>query len=198
MKLLIIDNADIADKQFNEALIQTVSRLTECNVVNYKAIPRHEKIITDYAGVILSGVPVHYSFESIQDRASYFGWLRHTHLPVLGICLAHEAIGMFFGASIIDDKEAETGMNIMRTVKSDPILRGISPSFDAYTLHRASITAPETFDVLVRSDVCNNEVMKHKERPIYGFQFHPELSPDAGTFFKNFIAIASADRLASL
>jgi GMP synthase (glutamine-hydrolysing) len=192
MKLLIIDNADTADKQFNDALIQVVSRLTECDVLNYKEIPQHEEIVAAYSGIILSGVPVHYSFESIQDRASYFGWLQHTHLPVLGICLAHEAMGLLFGASIIESKEAETGVKTMKVVQSDRILRGISPTFDAYVLHRASITMPESFELLVRSDVCGNEVMKHKERPMYGFQFHPELSTDAETFFKNFIAVAAA------
>lgn len=192
MKLLIIDNADAADKQFNEALVQTVSRLAECDVIHYKEIPHREEILTAYSGIILSGVPVHYSFESIRDRASYFGWLQHTSIPVLGICLAHQAMGMLFGASIIEEQEAEMGVNIMQTVQSDAVLQGIPASFDAYTLHRASITVPETFDVLVRSEVCGNEIMKHKERHIYGFQFHPELSPDAEIFFKNFIAIAAA------
>lgn len=191
MKLLIIDNADAIDAQYNKTLVQTVSGLTECDVVNYKEIPPHEEITAMYDGIVLSGVPVHYSFETIQDRASYVSWLQYTHLPVLGICLAHEAIGILFGASIIENEEAETGIKTMETVKHDPILQGIPSSFSAYANHRASITVPETFEVLVRSDVCGNEIMKHKERYMYGVQFHPEQSLHAEAFFKNFLIIAS-------
>jgi GMP synthase (glutamine-hydrolysing) len=190
MKLLIIDNTDPADAQFNDALIGLVSELIECDVVNYTKIPTAVEVASEYGGIILSGVPRHYSFASIHDRLSYFEWIQHTDLPVLGICLAHEAIGVLFGASILADKEAESGMNAMTIIHDDPILRNVSSSFEAYTLHRASITVPDTFELLVSSVKCKNEIMKHVEKTIYGFQFHPELSSDGETIFKNFIAIA--------
>jgi GMP synthase (glutamine-hydrolysing) len=59
-------------------------------------------------------------------------------------------------------------------------------------MHRASATIPEQFMALAYSDRCSNIIMKHKRKPIYGFQAHPELSPSGITFFKNFVSLAEA------
>ena len=52
------------------------------------------------------------------------------------------------------------------------------------------ITLPEKFDLLAIFDSCNNESMKHKDKNMYGVQFHPEVSGEAGEIvFDNFLKI---------
>jgi hypothetical protein len=63
MKLLIVDNAELEDKKYNEPLVNAVSRLADYEIINYKKLPPEEIIASKYNGIILSGVPLHYSFE---------------------------------------------------------------------------------------------------------------------------------------
>ena len=58
--------------------------------------------------------------------------------------------------------------------------------------HSESITLPEEFLLLAKSKTCDNEVMKHKTKSIYGTQFHPEVSDNNGKIlFRNFLKLCS-------
>jgi len=61
--------------------------------------------------------------------------------------------------------------------KTDPLF-GDEKEFDAFELHTIGITCPSDFDVLAKAD-DRIQVIKHKDRPLYGFLFHPEArNPD--------------------
>jgi GMP synthase (glutamine-hydrolysing) len=185
MKILIVNNAEPADSEFNKPLIEYVSRLSPCDVVNY----RNVEIDNGIDGVILSGVPLHYDFNSVEQRQPYMQWIHGTDIPVLGICLGHQSIGKLFGATIVENKEAENGIRTMHITKDDPILRALPKNFQATTLHRASISLPDAFVLLANSGGCANEIMRHTRKRIYGLQFHPELSSSTEAILKNFIDI---------
>jgi GMP synthase (glutamine-hydrolysing) len=189
MKLLIVDNAELEDKKYNEPLVSAVSRLANFEIINYKKLPPEEIIASKYNGIILSGVPLHYSFESIELRLPYINWILNTRIPVLGICLGHESIGSLFGASIIHNHEAENGTCALRIVSNDPIFQNIPLEFSIVTQHRGSITLPKDFVLLASSKKCKNQIIKHDQREIYGFQFHPELSAIGDILLNNFINI---------
>jgi GMP synthase (glutamine-hydrolysing) len=191
MKLLIVDNAELEDKKYNEPLVGAVSRLADFEIINYKKLPPEEIIASKYNGIILSGVPLHYSFESIELRLLYINWILNTRIPVLGICLGHESIGSLFGATVIHNEEAESGTCELRIINDDPIFQNIQPEFKILTHHRGSITLPKDFAVLASSKKCKNQIMKHNKRNIYGFQFHPELSDIGEILLNNFINISS-------
>ncbi|HET8884506.1 MAG TPA: gamma-glutamyl-gamma-aminobutyrate hydrolase family protein [Candidatus Saccharimonadales bacterium] len=194
MKILIIDNADVIDGDFNKPLAETVAKLTDCTMVNFTNIPVESIARGEYDGIIVSGVPLHYSFESLYDRLNYLTWIRQTTVPVMGICLGHQIIGTLFGSLLIRDTEAEDGLYILSSARKDPIFNHVSTHFEVRSMHRASITVPDEFELLARSDKCANIIMKHRQRDIYGFQVHPEFSSVGVTFFSNFIAIAEARR----
>jgi GMP synthase (glutamine-hydrolysing) len=189
MNLLIVDNAELEDKKYNEPLANAVSRLADFEIINYKKLPPEEIIASKYNGVILSGVPLYYSFESIKLRLPYINWIFNTRIPVLGICLGHESIGSLFGASVIHNQEAENGTCILRKVNDDQIFQNIPPEFNIVTQHRGSITLPKDFVLLASSKKCRNQIIKHNQRDIYGFQFHPELSVIGDILLNNFINI---------
>jgi GMP synthase (glutamine-hydrolysing) len=191
MKLLIVDNAEIVDNKYNEPLVNAVSRLADHEIINYKKLPPEEIIASKYNGIILSGVPLHYSFESINLRLPYIDWILNTRIPILGICLGHESIGSLFGASVIHNQEAESGTCILRMVNDDSIFQDIPPEFNIVTHHRGSITLPKDFVLLASSKKCKNQIIKHSQRDIYGFQFHPELSAFGDILLNNFINITN-------
>lgn len=101
----------------------------------------------------------------------------HKHTPILGICLGHQALGMFYGAKLTKlcyPMHGKTS-DIMHT--NHPIFEGIPSPFTAMRYH--SLTLAEAgehdLDILARSKDDNAVmVLAHKTFPSIGIQFHPE------------------------
>lgn len=193
MKILIIDNAEPADSQFNKPLFDLVATLADCDVVNYRAIPSRAMMWTSYGAALISGVPLHYSFDSVERRLEHYSWVSRTQLPTLGICLGHQIIGKLFGAEIVRGKESESGLLKTFIDQEDSVLAGMTSTFESFMMHRASVTLPKQFQVLAHSDICSNVIMKHRQKAIYGVQSHPELSSNGVALLNNFVALAEAD-----
>ncbi len=189
MKILVIDNADNEAQNFNTPLLDAVSKLARLDVLRYSNIPLDHFPITDYDGAILSGVPLEYPLEAIQIRRKYMEWIRDTLVPILGICIGHQSLGVLFGSSITQDSEAEDGEFEIEVTENDQILDGIQSRFKARLMHSCSITLPEGFKLLAKSKRCGNQIMKHRQRDIYGVQFHPELSGIGSVLLRNFVDI---------
>ena len=98
-------------------------------------------------------------------------------LPILGICLGHQAIGQAFDAKIIKCEEVMHGkIDSMKHFNHD-IFRNIENNFLATRYHSLIIDKNTlSKDFLITAETKNNIVMgiAHIKLPIYGFQFHPE------------------------
>ena len=97
-------------------------------------------------------------------------------VPILGICLGHQAIGISFGANIINSNKIVHGKTSMINHNNSNLFKGLKNPFEATRYHSLIIdknTLPEELEVIAES---NQIIMgiKHKERPIFGVQFHPE------------------------
>ena len=95
---------------------------------------------------------------------------------VLGICAGHQLMGKLFGADLIRDQEAEDGLMSVQITQADPIFEGHEKELTAEQQHNDSITLPEDFDLIATSSKCRVQAMRHKERPLYSVQWHPEKS----------------------
>jgi len=97
-------------------------------------------------------------------------------IPVLGVCLGHQAIGYVFGARIRRAKVIYHGKLSVIKVRESPLYIGLPSEFKATRYH--SLVVDEVQDPLVVDAISkeDNEVMglHHKEFRIYGVQFHPE------------------------
>ncbi len=96
------------------------------------------------------------------------------HLPVLGICLGHQAIGELFGAKLLHAKLPRHGKVDFISHEGDLMFEGVSNQFQATRYH--SLILKNLPDDLLATATCNDEIMalKHRELPIWGLQFHPE------------------------
>jgi len=99
-------------------------------------------------------------------------------LPILGVCLGHQSIGVAFGAQIRRAKTLKHGKSSDITHTGEGILKGLPNPFSAIRYHSLVIdekTLPEELKVTARS-TDDNEIMaiQHTRFPIFGVQFHPE------------------------
>ena len=115
-------------------------------------------------------------------------------IPILGVCLGHQAIGEAFGATVTHASRLMHGKTSLLTdVADDVIFRGLKRPVQVARYHSLSVqesTLPEELEVTARSDDGEIMAMRHREYPIYGLQFHPEsvMTPDGSAMIRNFLA----------
>lgn len=114
-------------------------------------------------------------------------------IPILGVCLGHQAICAAFGATVTYAKQLMHGKQSVASLKGDcPLFHGCphnTPVARYHSLAADPATIPD--ELTVTAITADGEVMAvmHKEYPIYGVQFHPEsiLTPDGRIMLRNFL-----------
>ncbi len=103
-------------------------------------------------------------------------------IPILGVCLGHQAIGQAFGGRIVHAREIMHGKTSMIYHSGSSVFRGLDVPFEATRYHSLVIdkgSLPECLEVTawtVRPNGKRDEIMgvRHKEFAVEGVQFHPE------------------------
>ncbi len=112
-------------------------------------------------------------------------------MPILGVCLGHQAIGEVFGAKVTQAKNPMHGRPSLIHHTGDLLFQNIPNTFKAGRYHSLAITNLENapLDIIAYTDDGEVMAIKHKSRPIYGVQFHPEsvLTENGQTLINNFI-----------
>lgn len=117
-------------------------------------------------------------------------------IPILGVCLGHQAIGEAFGATVTHASRLMHGKTSLLTdVADDIIFKGIKKPAQVARYHSLSVQEsilPEELEVTARSDDGEIMAMRHREYPIYGLQFHPEsvMTPEGSAMIRNFLEAA--------
>ena len=117
-------------------------------------------------------------------------------IPILGVCLGHQAIGEAFGATVTHASRLMHGKTSLLTdVADDIIFKGIKKPVQVARYHSLSVqesTLPEELEVTARSDDGEIMAMRHREYLIYGLQFHPEsvMTPEGSAMIRNFLETA--------
>ena len=113
-------------------------------------------------------------------------------LPILGVCLGHQAIGEAFGGKIVRAQELMHGKTSVITTTQEGVFRGLPRQFTVNRYHSLAIepaSMPACLRVTARTE--DGEVMgiKHTSLPIEGVQFHPEsiLTEHGHALLKNFL-----------
>ncbi len=113
-------------------------------------------------------------------------------IPILGVCLGHQAIGYVFGGEIIQAKKIMHGKTSLIYHNKKEIFKDIQSPFEATRYHSLVVERKTLPDVLeITAQTKDKEIMglKHKEFPIWGVQFHPEsiLTKVGLRLLKNFL-----------
>lgn len=114
-------------------------------------------------------------------------------IPILGVCLGHQAICAAFGATITYAKELMHGkQSEVKFNTGCPLFKGCPPVAFAARYHSLAAdihTMPEELNVTALAEDGEIMAVQHKAYPIYGVQFHPEsiMTPNGKQMLKNFI-----------
>ena len=114
-------------------------------------------------------------------------------IPILGVCLGHQAICEAFGGVVSYAKELMHGKPSQVALdRSCPLFRGLPATIQAARYHSLAAvedTLPECLTVTARTDDGEVMAVQYKDRPVYGLQFHPEsiLTPVGNQILKNFL-----------
>ena len=120
-------------------------------------------------------------------------------LPILGVCLGHQAIGEVFGGSIVRAGRLMHGKTSMVTHYGHALFAGIDSPFEATRYHSLVVAkdrVPAQLEITAHSDDGEIMGLSHKMHPTHGVQFHPEsiLTLSGKQILANFLRLARAFR----
>ena len=189
MQLLMIDNYD----SFTYNIVQYFGELgADVQVVRNDEITLDgvaERIASGVQRLVISPGPCSPAEAGISVAAiqRFAG-----QLPILGVCLGHQAIGAAFGGTILRAQELMHGKTSVITTTQEGVFAGLPAQFTVNRYHSLAIersTCPEVLAVTAWTD--DGEIMgvRHKTLDIEGVQFHPEsiLTEHGHAMLKNFL-----------
>ncbi|MGE3833029.1 MAG: aminodeoxychorismate/anthranilate synthase component II [Parvibaculaceae bacterium] len=118
-------------------------------------------------------------------------------IPILGVCLGHQAIGQAFGGDVIRAPQLMHGKLSRISHKGQGIFDGVPDKFEATRYHSLIVkreTLPEELAITAETEDGIIMGMQHKTKRVHGVQFHPEsiASEHGHTILKNFLTLAGA------
>jgi anthranilate synthase/aminodeoxychorismate synthase-like glutamine amidotransferase len=187
MKILIIDNYD----SFTYNLVQLIGEFSDDITVK-----RNDRVTVDWVEeflpekIVISPGPGRPVDSKISlDIIKYF-----SNIPILGVCLGHQAIGEIYGGDIINAPVLMHGKTSNIFHDGNSIYSNLEQGFPAGRYHSLIIdraTLPSVFEI---SSWTSDEIImgiRHKDKPIEGIQFHPEsiLTPKGYEIIKNWMQL---------
>ncbi|MCU0732399.1 MAG: aminodeoxychorismate/anthranilate synthase component II [Hyphomonas sp.] len=171
MRVLLIDNYD----SFTYNLVHYVEELgAQTDVVRNDAITVDAALNRDADAILLSPGPC-----TPNEAGICLDLIRACppHLPLLGVCLGHQAIGQAFGGTVARAKAIMHGkVSTIRTTKTG-LFDGLTERFEVARYHSLAVledSLPPVLQANAWTDDGQIMAMQHVSRPIYGVQFHPE------------------------
>jgi len=142
-------------------------------------------------GLILSGGAPRIGLEG--DLGNCWEYLKRADFPILGICAGHQFMARFFGGDAKPSIVPEFGkIELTLLAEDDALFDGIPKKSIVWESHNDEVTVlPDKFELLAESENCKIQAIRHKEKPFYGLQFHPEVEhTEYGEhIFKNFVKL---------
>jgi anthranilate synthase component 2 len=187
--LLLIDNYD----SFTYNLFHYLGELgADVRVVRNDELTAAQALALKPQGIVLSPGPCTPNEAGICMEVIR---LADGAMPILGVCLGHQAIGQVYGGDVVRAPEPMHGKlsRIHHTGRS--VFRGLNNDFNATRYHSLTIdppSMPASLEVTATSEDGVIQGVMHKTHPVHGVQFHPEsiASENGHALLNNFLQIA--------
>jgi anthranilate synthase component 2 len=188
--LLVVDNYD----SFTWNLVQYLRELgSEVRVARNDALTPAEALASGAGAILLSPGP------GTPDEAGISLGLvaacAEAHLPLLGVCLGHQAIAQALGGRIVRAPAPMHGKVSAIAHDGSGVFAGLPSPFTATRYHSLTLapdSLPEGLIAIARADDGTLQGLRHESLPIHGVQFHPEsiASEHGHALLANFLALA--------
>ena len=170
--ILLIDNYD----SFSYNLVQMIGTINpDIRVIRNDEMTVEEIAALQPSHIILSPGPGYPKDAGVREAVIQ---RLQGRVPILGVCLGHQAVCAAFGAKITYAKKQMHGKQSQIKVDTETLLfSGCSQSILAARYHSLAVdekTLPDVFEILARTEDGEIMAMQHKEYPLIGIQFHPE------------------------
>ena len=188
--LLVLDNYD----SFTYNLVQYLGELGERPVVR-----RNDEITVDEIGsmgvtrIVISPGPCTPTEAGI-SVAAIQRWGKT--IPILGVCLGHQAIGEAYGGKVVRARTLMHGKTSRITHDGKGIFRNVASPLEVMRYHSLVVetdSLPDELEIVARAKDDPSEIhaVKHRTHPVWGVQFHPEsiLTEGGKEILRNFLTI---------
>jgi GMP synthase (glutamine-hydrolysing) len=191
VKIWVVDNGG----QWTHREWRVLRYLKQTTQIVDNKTPVADLVAAELDGLLLSGGAPRVGVDGqLGACADYLDQLK---IPILGICAGHQFMARHFGGEAAPAENPEFGAVEMEVLADGDILRDVPARSVVWESHHDEVSVvPDRFDVLARSEGCAVQVMRHRERPLFGMQFHPEVEhTQAGvTMFRNFVRICEESK----
>jgi anthranilate synthase/aminodeoxychorismate synthase-like glutamine amidotransferase len=120
-------------------------------------------------------------------------------IPLLGVCLGHQAIGQVYGGRVVRAPQPMHGKTSLIYHRGESIFRGLPTPFEANRYHSLIVertTLPA--DLEITAETADGLIMglRHRTHPVEGVQFHPEsiMTPTGKDLLRNFLTMYTFER----
>ena len=199
-RILVIDNYDSFVYTLN-GYLQQLGATTRVIRNDEVGLGELEQLVADYDGVLVSPGPGTPADAGVS--IGMVGIALRTGIPLLGVCLGHQAIAEALGATVTHAEELMHGKVSRVRHGDDPFFAGVPEEFDATRYHSLAVvssTVPE--ELVVTAQTAGGVIMalRHRELPIYGVQYHPESVLTEGGYQQlgNWLAVTGASNAAEV
>lgn len=184
--LIIIDNYD----SFTYNLYQAFAEIYP----NVKVIKNDEMTLEEIEAMHPIGIVLSPGPGRPEESGVSLDCIRHFQgkIPILGVCLGHQALGVVFGGSVDRSPQIQHGKKCLVFHSRKDLFEKMPLPFEAGRYHSLIVnTVPEGFVVDAESPDGLVMGMRHQNLPIFGVQFHPEsiLTPQGKTLLANFVRL---------
>jgi len=185
--VLLLDNYD----SFTFNLAQYLGELGAAPVVR-----RNDEISLDEVGALRPGhIVISPGPGRPEDAGISVELIRRfgPTIPVLGVCLGHQGIGIAFGGQVVRAKQLMHGKTSSVQHDGKGIFRGLQQPFVAGRYHSLVVAEPlpESLELAARTDDGTIMGVRHRSYPVHGVQFHPEsvLTGEGRQLLRNFLEL---------
>ena len=186
--ILVIDNYD----SFTYNLVHYIGELG-----NEVIVRRNDEVsLEDIAALNPNKIVISPGPCTPKEAGISIDLIKASSVPILGVCLGHQSIGAAFGGTIIKAPEIFHGKLSEITHNNKGLFKGIDNPYSVVRYHSLIIEKDSLPDELQITSVLKDNpdiimAVQHKERPIYGVQFHPEsIETDFGKkLIQNFLTL---------